>query len=201
MIKPTFLFLGIAIAVLSCNNESTSHSQDSENEQTEKTASFAEFEFQKTLANEVQNRLLVDIATHVLRKPDAATWQTKFNEEFRAHFEQKANELEWIYTIEKQDTLFFYVIRDGRDNNGKANRGVGGKMTLDAENQINYFEELFVTKIIDRINLDRIGRDFLSAILENKANNEFIEGIPTSIEWPDGRLFYSVEKSEWRYVE
>lgn len=157
--------------------------------------------FKKNLDSAALEKLNIDITTRVLRKPDAATWQTKFNVEFREYFERKATELEWIYSIQQQDTIFFYLIRDGRDNNGKANRGVGGKMILDNDNEISYFEELFVTKIIDRINLERIGREFLSAVQENSAPDEFIEKSLASMEWPDGRLFYSVEKSEWRYVD
>lgn len=157
--------------------------------------------FKKNLDSAALEKLNIDIATRVLRKPDAATWQTKYNVEFREYFEKKAIELEWIYSIQQQDTIFFYLIRDGRDNNGKANRGVGGKMVLDNDNEISYFVELFVTKIIDRINLERIGREFLSAVQENGATDEFIEKSSASMEWPDGRLFYSVEKSEWRYVD
>lgn len=201
MIKHTFLLLGLAFILSACSNEPAEIKQDNENKTSQKTSTFTEFEFQKSLDSELQNRLLIDIATHVLRKPDAATWQTKFDDEFRAYFIKKASELEWLYSINRQDTIFFYLIRDGRDNNGRANRGVGGRMTLDAESQITFFEELFVTKIIDRINLERIGREFLAAVIDNKTSKDFIDSSSTSIEWPDGRLFYSIEKSEWRYVD
>jgi hypothetical protein len=201
MIKHTFLLLGLAFILSACSNEPAEIKQDNENKTSQKTSTFTEFEFQKSLDSELQNRLLIDMATHVLRKPDAATWQTKFDDEFREFFTKKASELEWLYSINRQDTIYFYLIRDGRDNNGRANRGVGGRMTWDAESQITFFEELFVTKIIDRINLERIGREFLTAVIDNKTSKDFIDSSSTSIEWPDGRLFYSIEKSEWRYVD
>jgi hypothetical protein len=201
MIKQLFLFLSIPFFLFSCNNESVDITRAPESKSLKNADTFTALEFHKNLEDSIQQRLLIDIASRVLRKPDAATWQTKFNNEFRAHFEKKTNELEWIYSIQQEDTVFFYLIRDGRDNKGRANRGVGGKMSWDGEFHITYFEEIFVTKIIDRVNLERIGRDFLLAIKDQQSSRSFLENNPSAIEWPDGRLFYSVEKSEWRYVD
>jgi len=163
------------------------------------TESYEAF-FQST-DQELIDKWIVDMATYVLRKPEHANWETKFNTEFRPFFENKAKELEWIYALPVADTLYFYLIRDGRDQRGKSNRGVGGKLVLDESNNFQYFEEIFVTKIIDRVNLEAIGVRFMSWVEENRNTHEFIDTPSNSIEWPDGRLFYSVQKSEWRYVE
>jgi hypothetical protein len=74
-------------------------------------------------------------------------------------------------------------------------------MVINAGNDIVYFEELFVTKIIDRINLESIGTRFMKAVEQGQNTSEFIQNKNNSVEWPDGRLFYSVQKSEWRYVD
>lgn len=201
MIKKTFLFLTLFIAAVSCDSADGENINESIDTRILNEVSFPQFELHKTFQEEFQNRLFIDMATRVLRKPDAATWETKFDAEFRPYFENKASDLEWIYAVEKGDTVFFYLIRDGRDQRGKSNRGVGGKMVLNASNDIQYFEEIFVTKIIDRVNLESIGSRFMKTIDQGESTEEFIQNPNSAIEWPDGRLFYSVQKSEWRYVE
>ena len=143
--------------------------------------------------------LLTDLATRIMRKPDAATWQTKFNPEFRDYFLQKSQELEWVADLSAGDTTYVYLVRDGKEGNNKSNRGVGARLIMDGANKIGYFEELFVTKIIDRLTLEGIGQRFMAAIETGQAAQSFIDSNKGSVEWPDGRLFYSVEKSEWRY--
>jgi hypothetical protein len=185
--------------LLSCNNtndEQVIENHD-ENEQVEDETYLDAYV--KSLSPDVYDQRIIDIATYVLRKPDAATWQSKFNPEFREYYINKSKELELIYALQTKDTIFIFLIRDGRDQNGKANRGVGAKMVLDPSETIIYFEELFVTKIIDRINLEAIGKRFINTIRNGESLNDFIKNPNSSIEWPDGRLFYSIDKHEWRY--
>jgi hypothetical protein len=153
------------------------------------------------LTPDIFDSLTVDMATYVLRKPEVATWETKFNPEFRNHFVKMSQDLEFIYGINRNDSIYFFLIRDGRDQNGKANRGVGGRMVLNDDYSIAYFEELFVTRIKDRAILESIGLDFMNTVSLNEQLDKFVSLEMSDIEWPDGRLFYSVQKSEWRYVD
>jgi hypothetical protein len=195
-------YLAIALTLLACNGESGDLNHENKNTNESKVRSQV---FKNTLKEQLDslsyNNLVIDIATYVLRKPDAATWQTKFNPEFRAYFTEKSKELELYADLTYNDTIYVYLIRDARDNQGKANRGVGLKMVKNTENKIVYFEEIFVTKILNRINLEGIGQRFLTHLKEHGSLNDFISNNNQYIEWPDGRLFYSVEKSEWRYVD
>lgn len=197
-----FIILSILLlVVVSCNNGSNANGEKEGFTESGSPDSLFYTEFLSSAQPELIDGWLVEIATYVLRKPDAATWQTKFNPEFRNYYEKLSNDLEWIYAREKQDTTFFFLIRDGRDNNGRANRGVGGKLVFNEANEIQHFEELFVTKITDRINLESIGKRFMMSIEEGSNLNSYIQNQNNLVEWPDGRLFYSVEKSEWRYVD
>jgi hypothetical protein len=205
MIKKILLLPFFSFLLFACDQQEEYEGDFKQTITIHNESNFEAFELQNTWDTVLLNRLTVDLATYVLRKPAVATWETKFDDEFRAYYQKHARELEWIYTIEHQDTLFFFLVRDGRDNRGKANRGVGGKLVLsqesNTENKITYFEELFVTKIIERKQIEALGRKFLSAVSENQELDAFIEAQNKQIEWPDGRLFYSVQKSEWRYVE
>jgi len=198
-----FVLLGsLLLSLVSCQNEKQTEATAVSDAPIEALADAKSYDDFILEADEVlREKWLVDMATYVLRKPEHANWETKFDPEFRPFFEKKARELEWIYALPLGDTLYFFLIRDGRDHNGKSNRGVGGKLVFNATNDIQYFEELFVTRIIDRINLEAIGKQFLAAVENGETTDAFIENPNHAVEWPDGRLFYSVRKSEWRYVE
>lgn len=145
--------------------------------------------------------LRVNMATFILRKPDAAQWDTKFDPIYRSYYINKMVDLELRYVFQKTDTLYYYVIRDGRDQNGKLNRGVGGRMVLNEQYQIQYLEELFVTRIKPRAVLENIGLQFMNDIEDTTPVENYTSEKKSDIEWPDGRLFYNIEKSEWRYVD
>ena len=198
-----FVLLGsLLLSLVSCQNEKQTEATAVSDAPIEALADAKSYDDFILEADEVlREKWLVDMATYVLRKPEHANWETKFDPEFIPFFEKKARELEWIYALPLGDTLYFFLIRDGRDHNGKSNRGVGGKLVFNATNDIQYFEELFVTRIIDRINLEAIGKQFLAAVENGETTDAFIENPNHAVEWPDGRLFYSVQKSEWRYVE
>jgi hypothetical protein len=192
----------LILSVVSCQNSSQTEATEVNAESIETLTDTKSYSHFIQAADEaLREKWIVDMATYILRKPEHANWETKFDLEFRPFFEKKARELEWIYAQPVGDTLYFYLIRDGRDHRGKSNRGVGGKLVLNASNDFQYFEELFVTKIIDRINLESIGKQFMMAIEEGQNLDSFLSNPNNSVEWPDGRLFYSVQKSEWRYVE
>ncbi len=156
--------------------------------------------FVNNLEAQSLDTLRVNMATFILRKPDAAQWDTKFNPEFRKYYANKIEDIELLFVLEKLDTLYFYLIRDGRDQNGKANRGVGGKMVLNDQFHILFLQELFVTRIKSRAVLESIGFNFLDDVNQNRTLRNYSSEKMADVEWPDGRLFYSVEKSEWRYV-
>jgi len=198
-----FLLLSFLLfTVMSCENQNQENLRDIDDLVESNNTNLDKYHtFLSEAQPDVMEKWLTDLATYILRKPDAATYQTKFNPEFRNYYEAKSRELEWIYAFEKQDTVYFFLIRDGRDNNGKANRAVGGKLVLNAANEMQYLEELFVTRIIDRVNLESIGQRFMQSVEAGESLDAFIENPNNTVEWPDGRLFYSVEKSEWRYVE
>jgi hypothetical protein len=187
---------------MSCENQNQENLRDNDDLVESKNTNLDKYQtFLSDAEPDMMEKWLTNLAIFILRKPDAATYQTKFNPEFRNYYEAKSRESEWIYAFENKDTVYFFLIRDGRDNNGKANRGVGGKLVLNAANEIQYLEELFVTKIIDRVNLESIGQRFMQSVEAGESMDAFIDNPNNTVEWPDGRLFYSVEKSEWRYVE
>lgn len=195
--KQTLIFFLVAVILVACSGQEQNKENKTEEFELEKV------KYVNTIKSKLDSvnyqNLLTDLATRIMRKPDAATWQTKFNPEFRNYFVQKSQELEWVADHAAGDTTYVYLIRDGKAGNTQSNRGVGARLILDGANKIEFFEELFVTKIVDRLTLEGIGQRFIAAVEAGKTAESFIDSNTGSVEWPDGRLFYSVEKSEWRY--
>lgn len=158
------------------------------------------FDYYEKLSESEQDSLIVDLASFIIRKPAAATWETKFNPEFRSYFVKNASELQMLYLTQQADTFYFYLLRDARTVEGIKQRGVGGKYIYNQNSIISNFEEVFVTKVLPESDLKMIGGEYMNLALVKSDLTTFLSK-NEHIEWPDGRLFYSKEKYEWRYVD
>ena len=147
-----------------------------------------------------QDTLLTNLATYITRKPATAQTISKFDPMYRSYYVKKRAELEFLFAEKIDGNLYFYLLRKARDANGIQQRGVGGVFEYGEKGEIINFEELFNTRILDKGELERAGLEFMRALNDDKALADFIAD-QRIIEWPDGRLFYSKEKHEWRYVE
>lgn len=152
------------------------------------------------LSAEEKDSLMTDLATFITRKPATAQNISKFDPMYRAYYVKKREELEFVCAQKIEGKLFFYLLREARDAKGVRQRGVGGVFEFGDKGKIVNFEELFNTRILEKDELERIGLGFMKVAKDPNLLNEFIAD-QTIIEWPDGRLFYSKEKYEWRYVD
>jgi hypothetical protein len=153
------------------------------------------------LSAEEKDTLMTDLATFITRKPATAQNATsKFDPMYRSYYVKKREELEFVCAQKIEGKLFFYLLREARDAKGVRQRGVGGVFEFGDKGRIINFEELFNTRILEKDELERIGLGFMKVAKDANLLNDFIAD-QSIIEWPDGRLFYSKEKNEWRYVE
>ena len=148
-----------------------------------------------------QDTLMTNLTTFIFRKPSSSTWETKFNPEFRSYFIENAYNLEITYLHHQSDSLYYYyLLRDARDNKGMAKRGVAGKFYLNEKMAVTGFEEFCNTPIYEENKLVEIGFTLMEEMVAVGNVNKFLKD-KTVIEWPDGNLFYSTKKHEWRAVE
>jgi hypothetical protein len=195
----------ITIATLiSCNNnESNTGKEASEkvttiDSNTEKTAVYQINNFYN---QQQKDTLLVGLVSYIYRKPALATWQTKLNPEFRPYFIKNTTDFSIVYYHISQDsTHYYYLLRPARDNEGVQKRGVGGMFRVNELGEITDFEELFNTPIQSEAKLKEIGLSLFEEMISTSNIEKYLNN-KEYIEWPDGRLFYSKEKKEWRYVD
>jgi hypothetical protein len=155
------------------------------------------YRFERNFTHQQRDTLLVDMVTLIGKKPKTADYISRHEPRFREYYNELSKEFSMEYFYHVDDTCYYYMIRPARSARGNT-RGVGGKLTLDQEFRIDYFEESFNTPIYPREDLERIGWRLFRELIEKRS----IEGLLWNvdyIEWPDDRLKYDLEKREWRY--
>jgi hypothetical protein len=144
--------------------------------------------------------LLVDFVSYIFKKPSVATWETKLNPEYRKYYINNTDRFEIVYYSIKDNVHYYYLLRPARNEDGYQQRGVGGVFKRNEANKIVEFEELFNTNIMSSDSLKNVGYHLFSELISTGTVETLIKDT-TIIEWPDGSLFYSKEKNEWRYVD
>jgi hypothetical protein len=144
--------------------------------------------------------LLVDFVAYIYKKPSMANYETKFNPEFRQYYINNTDRFEIVYYCIKEGVHYYYLLRPARNEEGFKQRGVGGMFKRNLNNEIVDFEEVFNTVIMSADSLKNVGYHLFAQLSTAGEINEFIND-RSIIEWPNGSLFYSKEKHEWRYVD
>lgn len=198
-----YIFISL-LYLVSCsgetNNESNNTAEENALQDTQTTES-TDYKDQNKFTADEQDSLLVNLTSFIFAKPDAAQWDTKFELRFRQYFIDNSNQLELIYLKQMADSsYYYYLIRDARDRSGYRNRGVAGRFRMNADMSLYDFEEIINTPAAGHDKLVEMGGLFMDELVQSGNLDKFLDD-KTMVEWPDGRLFYSKEKFEWRYVE
>lgn len=146
--------------------------------------------------------LLTEMVTYIGKRPKMATWERRFDPEFRGYYVNLSKDFKWVYlkeTGQQEGNFAYYLLRPASALEGNI-RGVGGLMQLDENFSIIQFEEVFNTPILPEADLIARGYVLFEQLL-NHGNIEAFEGNQDYIEWPDGRLYYDKTQHEWRYVD
>jgi hypothetical protein len=155
------------------------------------------YRFERNFTRMQRDTLLVDMVTLIGKKPKTSDYITRHEPRFREYYKNLSKDFSMEFFHQADDTCYYYMIRPARSVRGNT-RGAGGKLTLDDQGRIDYFEESFNTPIYPREELERIGWRLFRELIEKRS----IEGLLWNvdyIEWPDERLKYDKEKREWRY--
>lgn len=157
----------------------------------------SKYRFEKYFTEKQRETLMVDMVTLIGKKPKSADYITRHKPEHREYYMQLSRSFSIQYFHCIADTCYFYLIRPARSTRGNT-RGVGGKLTLQNDGSIGYFEESFNTPVYGREELERIGWRIFRELIEKKSIAGLLWNVDY-IEWPGSRLKYDTQKREWRY--
>jgi hypothetical protein len=143
-----------------------------------------------------QDTILTQLVAHLLIVSEKVPAGDRLNRRYRSFYlnEAKRFSMDKYFISEPDSTHYFYVIRPTTYSNGKK-RGVGGKLKLDKELRITYFEEVFVTPLISEQEV-KVKGDFLFPELVNGNIDKFLN-MKTYVEWPDAMTEYDTSRHEW----
>ncbi|TVQ92040.1 MAG: hypothetical protein EA393_04115 [Bacteroidetes bacterium] len=155
------------------------------------------FHIDRYIPKEEQDTLLVNIVTLMGVKPRNTNYITRHEPRYRNFYIQQARDFYiYRYYVDENELHYFYIIRPARHPFGNR-RAIGGKYRLGVNLELQNYQEVFVTQILQEEYLREIADDLFIALtegnIEKYLDNRLI------IEWPDDRLKYDKEKQEWRY--
>lgn len=197
--KYFYLFFAL-LTIVSCNNPTHDNTESGDVEIPDSVRAL-KFDAHKKYTASETDTLLTNLATYIYRKPADAQWNTKFESRFRPFYIENRVNFEIIYMIQNTDSsYYYYLLRDAQGKNMQTKRGVIGRMTLDANLAISNFEEIVNTPAASDDNLKKIGLLLMEEIIATGNLKKYLND-KTKVEYPDGQVFYSKEKFEWRSVE
>lgn len=148
-----------------------------------------------------KEELLASIIRYLGHLPPKATHETKFDPEYDAYYQDLVNKhtLEMVFTHPDDGHLYFVTTRQAPSLFDKR-VATGGKLTVDGEGKLTFYEEVFRTWKLPEEDLavkssllfqEMIdGNDLSIYYPENSGNEEVIE-------FPNAYTHYDVENRKW----
>ncbi|QOI96922.1 MAG: hypothetical protein HRU69_05175 [Flammeovirgaceae bacterium] len=143
-----------------------------------------------------RDSLLADIITYIYVRPTGATWETRFNPEFRKFYVTSLPKfkLEKLYR-DKSDIYYFFIIRPARSAEGVL-RGVGGKFRIDDRGNITSFVEVYNTPVGPITELHKKGTELFNHMVKHGHVDEYLLN-DEYLEWPNAWTYYDTIRHEW----
>ncbi|MBX2968791.1 MAG: hypothetical protein KF803_05435 [Cyclobacteriaceae bacterium] len=143
-----------------------------------------------------RDSLLTDIITYIYVQPQQATWQSRFDQQFRKYYVSQLSKFNFEkYWVADDGWHYYYIIRPARSAQGTI-RGVGGRLKLDENKSISEFEEIFNTPVGDLPELRTKGNELFKWMIKHGHINEYVNN-PDFVEWPNEQTYYDTVRHEW----
>jgi hypothetical protein len=154
------------------------------------------YDVNKYYSSSDRDTLLTAIITYVYIHPQYATWETRFDQQYRKYYISQLPKFRFEkYFIDKNNTHYYYIIRPARSVQGNL-RGVGGSFKLDANGKIISFKEIFNTPAGDLNELRTKGEELFNWMVKTGNVNDYVKN-PDFIEWPNPQSYYDTIRHEW----
>jgi len=141
--------------------------------------------------------LLADIITYIYVRPPGATWETRFEPQYRKYYVTLLPRFSWKKAWRDQNGwYYFYIIRPARSAEG-AIRGVGGMFKLDKNGKIKSFKEVFNTPVGAITRLEEIGAELFNYMKRHGNVDAYLLN-DAYLEWPTAWTYYDTIRHEWR---
>lgn len=173
--KRIVLFISFSLTLLSCKQK---------------------YDVNKYYSSSERDTLLTTIITYVYTLPQNATWETRFDAQYRKYYVSQLRKFKFEkYFIDQNNTHYYYIIRPARAVQGNL-RGVGGSFKLDANGRIVSFQEIFNTPVGDLNELRAKGDELFKWMVKTGNVNDYVKN-SDYVEWPNAQSYYDTIRHEW----
>lgn len=147
-----------------------------------------------------QEILMNRVIRYMSRSPEGVAPEDRLNPEHDEHYAEQmsAHRLDALY--EDDGTYYFLVSRLAPSLTEKR-VAIGGKVTVDGNMQVQYYEEIFRTWKLEPDTLSRRGMFLFDRMVRGEDLTRFYasrSGSAEYIEFPDDRTYFDTEQRIWR---
>jgi hypothetical protein len=145
-----------------------------------------------------KDKLIGSVVRYISKPPKGVDNKAKFNASFDEYYLEKTSELRLERLYKKDDTYYFLITQPAPSVVEKRN-ATGGKLTVDQNGNLRYYEEVFRTWKMSRDTLQKRSSFLFHKMVEDEALNNYYPAITGDqyIEFPDSRTFFDVQDRQW----
>ncbi|WP_100610260.1 hypothetical protein [Confluentibacter lentus] len=139
------------------------------------------------------------VIRYVDRLAPKATHETKFNQQFDSNYQLQAKQVDLLFYYEDKGETYFAITKIAPSLKVKKVATVG-KLKMDGNNNITYYEEIFRTYKMEETPLFQKTALMFKDVIQNKdvKKYEFKNSKPEEyIEFPDANTYYDSKKRQW----
>lgn len=182
--KSLFISLGILLLTFGCQQKSGSKNN-----------------FSYYFSEPEQKEVLAKIISYIYLAPPQTDKSERFLPIHRQFYLNEAEKFKVTRFFKNQEgKYFFYLVRPARNVNGYK-RGVAGTFTLSENNEIDFFEEVFVTKMIPEADVINFGNLIFDDFISTDGSLVLTPVREDYIEFPGIMSQYDSIQKEWTYKE
>jgi hypothetical protein len=148
-----------------------------------------------------QKEILAKIVSYIYIAPPQTDKSERFLPIHRQFYLNETEKFQVTRFFQNEEgKYFFYLVRPARNVNGYK-RGVAGSFTLSENMEIDFFEEVFVTKMIPETDVINFGNLIFDDFISTNGSLVLTPVREDLIEFPGIMSQYDSIQKEWTYKE
>lgn len=148
---------------------------------------------------EVQSSIIEQTVRYSAKLAPLATHENKFNEEFSEYYDKAADETDFRQCFPDGDKSYFFLMTRKARSIWPAREAIGGKITVDENNKLADYEEVFRTWKMTEDSLNDRAFELFDRMVKKEDLTPFRSTYKGDryIEFPDDRFYFNTEKKRW----
>jgi len=150
-------------------------------------------------SKEAQTSLIKQSIRYSAKLPPGATHDNKFNTEFDGYYEKAIQECDFRECYPAGDQSYFFLMTRKARSIWPAREAIGGKISVDADNKLSNYEEIFRTWKMTADSLNDRAFELFDVMVKQEDLTPYQSKYKGDryIEFPDDHYYFNVEKKIW----